>query len=93
MIRLRTTDPTFEAQFVTLLAQARETTETVDRAVADIIAAVRAEGDEAVIEFTARFDRQTLTARENNPARHFPPDRAKLAFEVAHARLRACTRE
>ena len=62
MIRLSTTAPDFEAQFTALLSQARETTETVDRAVADIIAAVRARGDTAVIDYTTRFDRQTLTA-------------------------------
>ena len=45
-----------------LLSQARETTETVDRAVAEIIADVRARGDAAVIDYTARFDRQALTA-------------------------------
>jgi histidinol dehydrogenase len=62
MIRLSTRDADFEQRFVALLSQARETTETVDRAVADIIAAVRARGDAAVIDYTTRFDRQTLTA-------------------------------
>ena len=62
MIRLLTTDADFEARFTALLSQARETTETVDRAVAEIIAAVRTRGDAAVIDYTARFDRQTLTA-------------------------------
>ena len=62
MIRLSTADAGFEAAFVALLSQARETTETVDRAVADILAAVRLRGDAAVIEYTARFDRQVLTA-------------------------------
>jgi histidinol dehydrogenase len=62
MIRLSTSDAGFEAAFVSLLSQAREKTETVDRAVADIIAAVRDRGDAAVIEYTARFDRQVLTA-------------------------------
>lgn len=61
MIRLATTDPGFEARFAALLGMARETTETVDAAVAAILAAVRAEGDAAVIEATARFDRLTLT--------------------------------
>ena len=41
MIRLSVTDADFETQFIELLGQARETTETVDRAVSDIIAAVR----------------------------------------------------
>jgi histidinol dehydrogenase len=62
MIRLSAADRDFEAHFVALLAQARETTESVDRAVADILAAVRARGDAAVIDYTARFDRLTLTA-------------------------------
>ena len=62
MNRLFVTDPAFEAQFVALLSQARETTETVDRTVTAIIADVRARGDAAVIDYTSRFDRQTLTA-------------------------------
>jgi histidinol dehydrogenase len=62
MIRLSTANPSFEPAFVALLTQARETTETVDRAVAAIIADVRARGDAALIEYTARFDRLTLTA-------------------------------
>jgi histidinol dehydrogenase len=62
MIRLSTTAPDFEPQFLTLLSQARETTETADAAVAAIIAAIRARGDAALLEYTARFDRMTLTA-------------------------------
>jgi histidinol dehydrogenase len=62
MIRLRTSDADFETRFAALLAQARETTESVDKAVAAIIADVRARGDAAVIDCTARFDRMVLTA-------------------------------
>lgn len=62
MIRLATTDPGFEAAFTALLNQARETTESVDEAVAAIIAAVRAEGDAALLRYTERFDRLALTA-------------------------------
>ena len=62
MIRLSTASATFEASFAALLNQARETTETVDHAVAAIIADVRARGDAALIDYTARFDRLTLTA-------------------------------
>jgi histidinol dehydrogenase len=62
MIRLSTTSPSFDAAFTALLNQARETTESVDHAVAAIIADVRARGDTALIEYTARFDRLTLTA-------------------------------
>src|SRR5262245_27260473 len=62
MLRLSTAASDFPDRFAALLAQARETTETVDRAVSDIIAAVRARGDEALIDYSARFDRLTLTA-------------------------------
>jgi histidinol dehydrogenase len=61
MIRLCTTSPDFPTAFTALLAQTRETTETVDAAVAAIIADVRSQGDAALIGFTARFDRLTLT--------------------------------
>jgi histidinol dehydrogenase len=59
--RLSTSDPDFAAAFDRLLAEARETTERVDQAVADIIAAVRAQGDDALLEYTARFDHLSLT--------------------------------
>jgi histidinol dehydrogenase len=62
MIRLSTATPGFAAGFAALLSQARETTETVDQAVAAIIADVRARGDAALLEYTARFDRLTMTA-------------------------------
>jgi histidinol dehydrogenase len=62
MIRLSVRDADFEARFTALLSQARETTETVDRAVAEIIAGVRSRGDDALIDYTSRFDRQSLTA-------------------------------
>jgi histidinol dehydrogenase len=62
MIRLATADPGFEAAFAALLDQSRETTERVDQAVAAIIAAVRGEGDAALLRYTARFDRVSLAA-------------------------------
>jgi histidinol dehydrogenase len=62
MIRLSTTAPDFPTAFAALLAQARETTERVDRVVAAIIADIRTRGDAALLDYTARFDRLTLTA-------------------------------
>jgi histidinol dehydrogenase len=62
VIRLATNDRGFEAAFTALLGQARETTETVDHAVAAIIAEVRVEGDTALLRYTERFDRLALTA-------------------------------
>jgi histidinol dehydrogenase len=54
--RLSTTDPGFEAAFAALLEAPREDAARVDAAVAEIIAAVRAGGDRALLDFTARFD-------------------------------------
>ena len=56
MRRLSTADPGFEAAFSALLDDAREATARVDAAVAEIIAAVRAGGDRALLDLTARFD-------------------------------------
>ena len=54
---LTTAGPDFEAAFRALLEEARETTAKVDGVVAGIIAAVRNDGDAALIDLTARFDR------------------------------------
>jgi histidinol dehydrogenase len=76
MRRLSTTDPDFAADFAALLAQARETTESVGPQVAAIIAAIRAGGDAALCETTSRFDRVAMT-----------PDRLRVtAAEVAAAK-------
>ena len=50
-------DAGFDAAFATLLGAKREEAQDVDDAVAAIIADVRARGDAALIELTARFDR------------------------------------
>ncbi len=93
MIRLSTADAGFEAAFVALLSQARETTETVDRAVAEIIAAVRVRGDAAVIEYTTRFDRQVLTAdRLRISAGEIDAAVASIPAELAAALDLAATR-
>ena len=59
MKRLNTAAQDFEPAFAALLDEARETTSRVDAAVAEIIAAIRARGDAALIDLTARFDRWT----------------------------------
>ncbi|NCT11960.1 MAG: histidinol dehydrogenase, partial [Rhodobacterales bacterium] len=61
---LTTTDADFEARFVALLGMKREDSPDVDAVVAQIIADVRARGDAAVLELTARFDRLDLTAAQ-----------------------------
>ena len=58
---LNASDPNFEAEFQTLLSAKREDSPDVDQVVADIIADVRARDDAALLEYTERFDRLTLT--------------------------------
>ncbi|PJF09004.1 histidinol dehydrogenase [Pseudorhodobacter sp. MZDSW-24AT] len=70
-------DADFEADFAALLGMKREEAEDVDQAVAAIIADVRARGDAAVLELTARFDRLELTAE----GMAFSP--AEIAAEIA----------
>jgi histidinol dehydrogenase len=96
MIRLSTASLGFESGFTALLNQARETTETVDRAVAAIIADVRLRGDAALIDYTTRFDRLTLTADrlristdEIDAAVASVPAKALAALDFAAARIEA----
>lgn len=58
---LSTTDADFEDRFAALLAMKREDSPDVDDTVRAIIDDVRARGDAAVIEYTAKFDRLELT--------------------------------
>lgn len=60
-LRLDASQPDFEAQFRALLAMKREVSDDVDRAVKDIIDQVIANGDDAVIALTEKFDGVTLT--------------------------------
>ena len=92
---LNTQDAGFEAAFTALLGMKREDSPDVDATVAAIIADVRARGDAAVIELTARFDRLELTpatlafsAAEiaAEVAKVSPEDRA--ALELAAERVR-----
>ena len=62
--RLSSQDPDFETAFAHFLGLKREVSVDVDNTVRDIIAAVRDRGDDALINFTARFDRLELSAGE-----------------------------
>ncbi|GGH63106.1 histidinol dehydrogenase [Frigidibacter albus] len=93
---LTTSEPSFETAFTALLGLKREDAPDVDDAVAAIIADVRARGDAAVIELTAKFDRLDLTSAtlaftaaeiEAECAKVSPEDRA--ALELAADRIRA----
>jgi len=59
-IRLDQRASGFEERFAAFLTTKREVSEDVDAAVRDIIGRVRAEGDAALIDYSARFDRVDL---------------------------------
>ena len=59
---LEINDRDFEARFAAILARGEETGKEVEAVVLDIIADVRSRGDEALLEFTERFDRLKLEA-------------------------------
>ena len=61
MKRLDTRSVDFEASFTALIADRETESARVDKPVTDILEAVRTRGDEAVCEFTARFDKLDLT--------------------------------
>ena len=94
MRRLSTTQPGFEAAFGALLDDARDTTARVDAAVAEILAAVRAGGDRALCDYTAKFDRLPLTpdrlaipAAEIDAAVAEVPDGLLAALDLAATRI------
>ena len=55
-LRLSTAQPDFEAAFQARLHWSDETDAAVEHRVAEILAEVKAKGDEAVLAYTARFD-------------------------------------
>ncbi len=93
---LNATDLDFETAFATLMGAKLEDSVDVDDVVAGIIADVRARGDAAVIDLTARFDRLTLTPEtlRFSPAEVAAlvarvPDHERKALELAAERIRA----
>ncbi|MEO0664474.1 MAG: histidinol dehydrogenase, partial [Pseudomonadota bacterium] len=91
---LSTSDDDFEPRFQALLSAKREDAPDVDDAVAAIIAQVRAEGDAALRELTARFDRLELgalafTADEIDAECAKVPAAEAAALELAAERIRA----
>ncbi|MBB4859737.1 histidinol dehydrogenase [Novosphingobium chloroacetimidivorans] len=61
MLRLSTRDREFEAVFRRLVRERRESDEDVARDVGLILADVRRRGDEALVDYTRRFDSHGLT--------------------------------
>jgi len=92
---LSTNDPDFEASFAALLSAKREDSPDVDAVVADIIADVRARGDAAVLELTAKFDRLEIDAAgmafsdaEIEAACASVSEADRVALELAAERIR-----
>ncbi|MFV1491400.1 histidinol dehydrogenase [Phaeobacter sp. JH18-32] len=93
---LNASDADFEKAFTALLGAKREDSPDVDAVVADIIADVRARGDAALIELTAKFDRLQLTAdqlrisdAEIDAAVQAVSGEERAALELAVDRIRA----
>jgi len=94
--RLDSRDPGFAADFDTLLNSKREVSEEVGSVVTSILADVKARGDAAVIDYTARFDKLPLTpstlaftAEEIASAEARIPADVREALHTAHERIRA----
>ncbi len=86
MIRLDTRTADFPVRFETLLQQTRETTESVDQTVATIIAAIRGEGDAALLRYTQRFDDLSLTVDQLRISREeIVAAVATISGELMHA--------
>jgi histidinol dehydrogenase len=88
--------PDFDARFAALLGAKREDSADVDDTVAAIIADVRARGDAALIELTAKFDRLELTpetlrfsTEEVDALIADVPRHEREALQVAADRIRA----
>ncbi len=95
--RLDSAAPGFEAELARLLAFEAAQDESVERATAAILGDVRARGDAALLEYTARFDRWNpagaaelvVAPEEARRALEGLPDAEREALETAAARIRA----
>ena len=97
VLRLNINDARFEDQFKALLSGKREVSEDVDQIVRDILERVRTEGDKAVLDYTAKFDRLqaesmaelTVSAAEIDAALAKVPQETLDALQLAHDRIHA----
>jgi histidinol dehydrogenase len=95
-LRLDASAPDFPSAFDHLLGMKREASVEVDDTVRDIIAGVVARGDEAVIEYTSRFDKldltpQTLRISDDEIDRALEACRGEMldALQLARSRIEA----
>ncbi len=94
--RLDSGEPAFEAEFADLLRRGGQALEQTERTVREILARVRDEGDAALLELTARFDRVEAASvaelevprARMTQALHALDGSLREALESAAARLR-----
>ncbi|EJF91636.1 histidinol dehydrogenase [Bartonella tamiae] len=91
---LRQSSDDFEEKFQNFLQSKREQSQNVDSAVRDIIAHIRAKGDDALIDYTAKFDRilldkNTLRIDKNilDQAMSEVCEKTFSALKIAHERI------
>ena len=85
MLRLSSADPGFEKKFARLVDDRRESDEDVSSTVAHILGEVRARGDEALAEYTARFDKHALSAEDDW---RIAPQACREAYDALEPKLR-----
>lgn len=96
ILRLHANSPDFDQVLDKLLSWEAVSDDAVATVVSDIIAKVRTEGDAALVEFTNRFDRRSITsvdelaldARALNAARDSIDEQSRTALEAAAERIR-----
>ncbi len=96
MRRFSFSEPGFEAAFAAFIDERRETPEEVDAAVRDVLAAVRAEGMEALLRFARQFDKVEIdesnirvSAQEIEEGAAQCPAQVREAIAFAAARIGA----
>jgi len=94
--RLDNRSADFEAKFSALLNQSRETSNDVRDSVTNILSAVKTHGDQALFDFTEKFDRYdarakglAVTDREISAAWTSVSDEVKEALQTAADRIRS----
>ena len=85
MLRLSSGDPDFETKFARLVDDRRESDEDVSSTVSHILAEVRARGDEAVEEYTGRFDKHGLASEVDW---RIDPQACRDAYDMLEPKLR-----
>ncbi|MGF1456890.1 MAG: histidinol dehydrogenase [Alphaproteobacteria bacterium] len=95
-LTLATSDPAFDDALTAFMATKRDHDADVSATVAEIIAEVRARGDEAVAAFTARFDGfdpsekgLSVPASAMDEALEACPEEVRKALTIAAGRIRA----